>query len=168
MNIFILHSDPRLAARMLCDKHCSKMIVETAQMMAAGLIAHGVEPNEMPLTKGGTPYRGGYANHPCTRWSYESRANFVWLAQHGWWLCQEYTLRYGKVHACQSPIEQMWFLDKRITEGELTPFAQAMPDEFRDDDAVVAYRAYYHSKQFAKWNKGTPAPDWWRGVEVSA
>ena len=28
--------------------------------------------------------------------------------------------------------------------------------------------AYYHSKQFAKWEKGTPAPDWWRGVEVTA
>jgi hypothetical protein len=49
-----------------------------------------------------------------------------------------------------------------------TPFAQAMPDEYRDDDAVKAYQAYYHSKQFAKWEKGTPAPDWWRGVEVTA
>jgi hypothetical protein len=43
-----------------------------------------------------------------------------------------------------------------------------MPDEYRDDDAVKAYRAYYHSKQFAKWEKGTPAPEWWRGVEVTA
>lgn len=168
MNIFILHPHARLAARMLCDKHCSKMIVETAQMMAAGLIAHGAEPNEMPLTKNGTPYRGGYANHPCTRWSYESRANFIWLAEHGHELCLEFTKRYGKVHACQSPIEQMWCMEHLIPEGEQTPFAQAMPDEFRDDDAVVAYRAYYHSKQFAKWEKGTPAPDWWRGVEVMA
>ena len=51
---------------------------------------------------------------------------------------------------------------------EMTPFAQAMPDEYRDDDAVKAYRAYYHSKTFAKWEKGTPTPDWWRGVEVTA
>jgi hypothetical protein len=49
-----------------------------------------------------------------------------------------------------------------IPTGDLTPFAQA------NDDPVVAYRAYYHSKQFAKWEKGTPAPDWWRGVEVTA
>ena len=55
-----------------------------------------------------------------------------------------------------------------IPEGGLTPFALAMPDEYRDDNPVVAYRRYYHSKQFAKWEKGTPAPDWWRGVEVSA
>tara|TARA_R100001230_G_C5541417_1_gene71984 strand:- start:293 stop:451 length:159 start_codon:yes stop_codon:yes gene_type:complete len=45
-----------------------------------------------------------------------------------------------------------------------TPFALAMPDEYRDDDAVKAYRAYYHSKAFAKWEKGTPAPYWWQGV----
>lgn len=168
MNIFILHSDPRLAAQMLCDKHCNKMIVETAQMMAAGLIVHGAQPNEMPLTKSGTPYRGGYPFHPCTRWSYESRSNFVWLAQHGYALCQEYTRRYGKAHACQIPIGQMWSMAHFIPEGEQTPFAQAMPDEFREDDAVVAYRAYYHSKTFAKWEKGTPAPDWWQGVEVTA
>ena len=55
-----------------------------------------------------------------------------------------------------------------IPTGDPTPFAQAMPDEYRDDDAVKAYQAYYHSKQFAKWEKGTPAPDWWRGVEVTA
>jgi len=168
MNIFILHPHARLAARMLCDKHCSKMIVETAQMMAAGLIAHGAQPHEMPLTKSGTPYRGGYANHPCTRWSYESRANFVWLAQHGDELCREFSRRYGKVHACQNPIGQMAAMLHLIPDGPPTPFAQAMPDEFRDADAVVAYRAYYHSKTFAKWEKGTLAPDWWRGVEVSA
>jgi hypothetical protein len=43
-----------------------------------------------------------------------------------------------------------------------------MPDEYKDENVVKAYQAYYHSKQFAKWEKGTPAPDWWRGVEVTA
>jgi hypothetical protein len=56
-----------------------------------------------------------------------------------------------------------------------------MPDKYRPkpidgeivyhaypEHAVQAYRRYYHSKQFAKWEKGTPAPDWWQGVEVTA
>ena len=74
-----------------------------------------------------------------------------------------------------------------VSKGSLTPFALAMPDEYKTayvegvavlcnplikhaegDDAVKAYRAYYHSKTFAKWEKGTPAPDWWKGVEVMA
>jgi hypothetical protein len=54
----------------------------------------------------------------------------------------------------------------------MTPFALAMPDEFRpiidgkmayhaeDIDAVEAYRAYYHSKEFAEW-KYTHEPSWW-------
>ena len=35
MNIFVLHEDPIIAAQMHCDKHCNKMIVEHAQMLAA-------------------------------------------------------------------------------------------------------------------------------------
>jgi hypothetical protein len=58
----------------------------------------------------------------------------------------------------------MYNMELDLPEGELTPFAQAMPDEFKHEDAVQAYRAYYHSKTFAKWEKGTPAPDWWMGV----
>jgi hypothetical protein len=34
MNIFVLSKYPRLAAEMHCDKHCVKMILETAQMLS--------------------------------------------------------------------------------------------------------------------------------------
>ena len=34
MNIFVLDKDPREAARMLCDKHVPKMIVESGQMLS--------------------------------------------------------------------------------------------------------------------------------------
>ena len=168
MNIFVLDLDPVLAARMHCDKHVPKMCVEAAQMMASALRRHGATDEQMPLTKSGTPYKGGYAHHPCTVWAGDVRANFDWLAEHALVLCEEYTSRFGKTHACVQPIERMADMGSIIPEGDLTPFAQAMPDEYRDDDAVKAYQAYYHSKQFAKWEKGTPAPDWWQGVEVTA
>tara|TARA_R100001224_G_scaffold100621_1_gene71878 strand:+ start:507 stop:1013 length:507 start_codon:yes stop_codon:yes gene_type:complete len=167
MNIFVLDLDPAVAARMHCDKHIPKMCVEAAQMMASALRRHGATDEQMPLTKSGTPYKGGYAHHPCTVWAGDVRANFDWLAEHALVLCEEYTSRFGKTHACVQPIERMADMGSIIPEGDLTPFAQAMPDEYRDDDAVKAYQAYYHSKQFAKWEKGTPAPDWWRGVEVT-
>ena len=37
----------------------------------------------------------------------------------------------------------------------LTPVAQAMPDEFRQSDAIQAYRAYYRSNKaaIAVWTK---------------
>jgi len=168
LNIFVLHTDPTIAAQMHCDKHVPKMVVEAAQMMASALRRHGADDEDMPLTKAGKPYKGGYAHHPCTVWAGDSRANFSWLAQYAYILCMEYNKRFGKNHACQWPIEHMQRIFHMIPEGGLTPFALAMPDEYRDDNPVVAYRRYYHSKQFAKWEKGTPAPDWWRGVEVTA
>ena len=168
MNIFILDENPTTAARMHCDKHIPKMCVEAAQMLASALRQHGATDEQMPLTKSGTPYKGGYAHHPCTVWASTNFANFYWLLVHGTALCYEYQKRFNKVHACQQPILDMFQVSGLIPFGHLTPFAQAMPDEYRDDDAVKAYQAYYHSKQFAKWEKGTPAPDWWRGVEVTA
>lgn len=189
MNIFVLDRNPITAARMHCDKHVPKMCVEAAQMMASALRRHGATDQQMPLTKAGKPYKGGYAHHPCTVWAGDTRDNFAWLAQHGDELCREYSKRFGKTHACHKPILHMCNIlidlipDHDINRGTLglTQFALAMPDEYRPEPvdgeivyhaypkfAIEAYRRYYHSKQFAKWEKGTPTPDWWRGVEVTA
>jgi len=181
MNIFVLDLEPAVAARMHCDKHVPKMCVEAAQMMASALRRHGATDEQMPLTKAGKPYKGGYAHHPCTVWAGDSRANFKWLARHAQALLTEYSNRFDKVHACNGPVHIMSCKDHIIPEGELTQFALAMPDEYRPKPidgetvyhaypkfAIKAYRAYYHSKTFAKWEKGTPAPDWWQGVEVTA
>ena len=170
MNIFVLDKDPVVAARMHCDKHIPKMCVEAAQMMASALRRHGATDEQMPLTKKGTPYKGGYHHHPCTVWAGDTRANFEWLSHHALGLLSEYTKRFNKTHACYEPILNMRLLAYLVEPLTLsiTPFALAMPDEYRDDDVVKAYRAYYHSKTFAKWEKGTPAPDWWQGVEVTA
>ena len=168
MNIFVLDNDPKIAATMMCDKHIPKMVLESAQMMAQALRRHGATDEQMPLTKSGTPYKGGHPHHPGTVWAGDSWHNFDWLANHAIGLLGEYYMRFGKEHACSEPIGQMNGMSWRLPNGRLTPFAQAMPDEFKQEDAVKAYRRYYHSKQFAKWEKGTPAPDWWQGVEVMA
>ena len=144
-----------------------KMVTESAQMMASALRRHGAIDSQMPLTKSGSPYKGGYHHHPCTIFAGDTRANFKWLAHHAEALLDEYHHRFGKVHACHNPIYQMSSMSKMIPEGELTPFAQAMPDEYKDDDAVKAYRAYYHSKMYSAGGvhyRHTSPPDWWMGV----
>jgi len=171
MNIFVLDLDPTTAAQMHCDKHVPKMCVEAAQMMASALRRHGATDEQMPLTKSGTPYKGGYAHHPCTVWAGDSRDNFMWLADHAVDLCNEYFQRFGKVHACHYPIvvmRDMNIIDKVIPKGKLTPFAQAMPDEYRDDDAVKAYQAYYLFFLFAQWAQGTPVSPCSKGSDVAA
>ena len=179
MNIFILDKDPVQSAKMYCDKHVPKMIVECYQMLGSSVIRHGATPDMMPLTKKGTPLKGGYHNHPCTRWVGDSRDNFMWVSYHVAVLCEEYNKRFGKEHFCELGLEKLYTMHHLIPEGHLTPFALAMPDEYRPTDvlnelvyhargdtAVQAYRDYYHSKTFAKWEKTRQAPDWWQGVKA--
>ena len=177
MNIFVLDEDPIAAAKMYCDRHIPKMCVELLQQIGSAAIKHGAQPEQLPLAKATQkPIRGGYHNHPCTIWCGMSRDNYLWAAHHGAALCEEYTKRFGKEHYCANGIEILYGLSYLIPEGDLTPFARAMPDEYRPnhvyagqykgdshasgDMAVQAYRFYYHSKAFAKWEKGRPMPDW--------
>lgn len=145
MNIFVLSLDPAEAARMQCDKHVVKMIVETAQILC---------------TAGRGVYRPTHANHPCTVWAGQSADNFKWLIRHGLALCEEYTFRYGKRHKTQDVLALVEPPASFPVVG-LTPFAQAMPEELRSNDVVASYRAYYHTKaSFARWTRRDP-PEWW-------
>jgi len=151
MNIFVLDENPNIAASMACDKHVVKMIVETAQMMCTVVSSYCHD----------TPYRPTHAKHPCTLWAGQSRANWDWLIKYGMSLCKEYTGRYDRTHKSQDVIEWCAARDISLPLREQTPFAQAMPPQYRDPNPVVAYRSYYHGEKskFAKWKHG--APRWW-------
>ena len=151
MNIFVLDSDPKVAAQMMCDKHVVKMVLETAQMLCT--VAHANDFN--------APYKATHKNHPCTLWAGKSKANWNWLIEHGLSLCEEYTKRYGKIHKSQQHIEWCRGLTINFPQDNLLPFAQAMPDKYKHRCAVRAYRAYYHGEKakFATWK--TKAPIWW-------
>lgn len=149
MNIFILDTNPFNAAKMQCDKHVVKMVLESAQILS---------------TVAGGPYKPTHQNHPCTLWAGANITNFNWLLRHALALSEEYTLRYGKRHKCRDVIEQIATrsahqLPRNIGQG-FTDFVQCMPDQYKDKDPVIAYRRYYHSKAgFATWK--TQEPYWW-------
>jgi hypothetical protein len=48
-----------------------------------------------------------------------------------------------------------------LPKGKLTEFVQAMPEQYKHENAVVAYRNYYINEKavFAKW-KATEVPEW--------
>lgn len=146
MNIFVLHKHPTIAAQMACDKHVVKMIVETAQMLSAVRIQNG-KP---------APYKLTHEHHPCTIWAGKSLINYAWLWNYGRALCEEYTYRYGKKHACHRMFQSGPLRHPPdLPNLGLTPFAQAMPEEYRDDDPVIAYRKYYigDKARFATWKE---------------
>ena len=172
MNIFALDANPQIAARMHCDKHVPKMCVEATQMLVSAARRHGATDSQVPLTKSGTPHRGGYHNHPCTQWAGDSRDNYNWLFLHGIALCREFTFRFNKEHACFDQILTLSSLIRFVPEGKLTPFAQAMPDQYKNSCAITAYRDYYfYDKREniqCEWSKRRHAPNWWNNMLVSA
>jgi len=183
MNIFVVNNDPVCAAQELCDKHVVKMIVESGQMLStAHRVLDGVEYYSM--SKGTRPrkikrwhlndarerilWKASFVNHPCTLWTMATDGNYQWHANHAYALCKEYSRRYGKIHSSEILIEYLNYnLPKNIKSGELTPFAQAMPDKYKSADAVTSYRSYYNGEKtkFAVWNY-TETPDWYEGSTV--
>ena len=151
MNIFVLDSDPTIAAQMQCDKHVVKMVTETAQLLC----------NCYP--ENSVPYKRTHYNHPCSIWARTSLSNFLWLAEHGDALGIEYTFRYGKFHKAHSVITDLGKSLPNLPKIGLTPFVQCVPDSCKNPVGVHAYRAFYKERKayFAKWNKGRNAPDWW-------
>lgn len=133
MNIFVLDRDPAIAARYHCDKHVVKMILESSQILCTVLHQRGIA----------APYRPTHRNHPCTIWAGQSRKNFEWLLNLGLALSREYTARFGKIHASENILQFCILHLSILPDGDLTPFAQAMPDEFKHPDPVTAYRGYY-------------------------
>ena len=137
MNIFFLSLHPVEAARLHCDKHVVKMIIETAQLLYT---AHWVY--ESPLLEGA--YRKTHPNHPSAVWVRESLTNYNWLCQLGIELCAEYTYRYEKIHKTLGHLH--WLADhppSRLIDIGWTLPRLAMPDEFKHNDPVIAYQQYY-------------------------
>ena len=163
MNIFYVDPDPITAAHQLCDRHVTKMPVESVQMLVSALLRYDIQPGV--ITSKGTIHRGGYHHHPCTVWAGDTQANFQWLWLHGIGLCVEYTQRYGKHHFAEGQLTQLEEHLMDLPDGDLSSPALAMPDELKTSDPVESYRNCIRAKVLSKpesfvWNKGTPPPLW--------
>ena len=176
MNIFVLSEDPVKAAQMQCDKHVVKMVIEEGQILAT---THRVLDGQIFLRKGkkkmvteycldwldGSLPKATHVNHPCVKWARESSENYNWLYQHFVALLLEFEFRYGHEHSYEKYVDFLKNLPENISRKELTPFAQAMPEEYKNKNVVVAYRNYYLGEKlrFAKWNHKRETPNWVKG-----
>jgi len=135
MNIFVIDLDPRTAARHLVDKHISKMVTETAQILSNCFTLDRMAMSDCPRNQKGEARKHSYPHHPCCKWAPQSRDNMRWLVE----------------HAREMDIERMW----RFGKVE----AQAMPEEYKSDNAVDAYRSYYAfgKTHLHKWTRNKPS-----------
>ena len=174
MNIFFLHPDPLTAAEMHCDKHCVKMILETAQMLCT---AHRVLDGDKCADQKGM-YKTAHLNHPSTKWVRGSRLQYEWTYDLFKFLCDEYTKRYDKVHLTDAKLREILSTPPNLMTkmadwssnygNKYTQPPQCMPDQYKTpDDAVKAYRDYYIGEKayFAKWAY-YPAPTWFSAATL--
>lgn len=155
MNIFVLDTDPKKCAEYHANSHVVKMVLETAQLLCG---SHHVTESQYDI-----PYKLSHKNHPCSIWVRECIENYIWLCDLGLELCEEYTYRYGKRHKSQDIIEWCLINTPNIpTNGDVTPFALAMPDECKVGTAIDSYRAYYmlEKRELAAW-KNRQVPEWY-------
>lgn len=141
MNIFYLAHSPSDCAKMHCDKHVVKMILETAQLLST---AH----HERGST---APYKPTHRNHPSAVWVRSGVKQYNWAYSLLEALSDEYTLRYGKVHKTwQRCSEALREPPTAIHDIEWSEPPQCMPEECKHKSTVIAYRQYYAFKR-AEW-----------------
>jgi hypothetical protein len=172
MNLFILSLCFRECAEWMFDKHIAKMIVEAVQMLStAKRVLDPLEDIERIEKEAGVKiYKISHKNHPVSIWIRTSLENYLWTLEMIDAMHEEWRFRYGhpetKVHASYKIAQHLREAAPpadRFPERGLTPFAQAMPDEYKGEDAVEAYRRYYQSpdkKRIASWKRRTP-PAWY-------
>ena len=143
MNIFYLDKNPYKAAQYQYNKHVVKMILESAQMLCTAHHCYGDAEQ-----KANVPYKQAHLNHPSTVWARQSRRTYMWLYYHMIGLGNEYEKRYNKQHLTITKCgEFLATPPKHIQGNEWVQPPQAMPDEYKHKDSIVAYWQYYiHGK----------------------
>ena len=176
MNIFYLHHDTKTCAEMHNDKHCVKMILEYAQLLSTAHrvldgtvgVGHSVSGRKktiyaLPDSRDTILYSATHISHPSAVWVRQSDKNYDWLFSLFQALMNEYTHRYGKIHACSKLEIALSNLPKNIPHKLFTEPTPAMPDEVKViGDSIASYRNYYiHNKtHLANWKMRQP-PEWY-------
>ena len=168
MNIFFLDERPDKCAEMHNDKHCVKMILESAQMLST---AHRELDGDVPDIL----YKSTHKNHPSTIWVRSSKQHYDWLFRLFRMLSAEYTLRYSnktliknfggefKVHKTWDKLGKLLeTAPKNIVDNGWVDPPQCMPDHCKKPDTIDAYRNYYMTEKasISTW-KYSQQPTWW-------
>lgn len=168
MNLFILSLNFQECAEWMFDKHVSKIILEAVQMLCTTIQI--VDP-ENPVSSKIQLYKISHKNHPVSIWMRTSLDNYLWTLNLVEAMHNEWKYRYNhpadKMHKSFIVANYLKLYaptaDKFPQTG-LTPFALAMPVEYKCDDAIEAYRMYYQSpdkRKIASWKRRSP-PHWYK------
>jgi len=160
VNLFYLHSDPKMCAQYHVDAHVVKMPVEYAQCLSTVLrLRCGINFGYKPV----------YRKHPVTQWTGQNINNFAWMLSLGFAVCAEYTHRFGRVHASQAVLEGIKDRLDRVRDvlpdEPMTEPPKCVSPQFKHLSTIKACREYYRvvKARLHRWTDRKPPS--WIGVE---
>lgn len=162
MNLFILDENIALSAQYHVDKHIVKMPTETAQMIS--FLYHDIELWNEDIPSFIMKFSKAHNKHPCTIWIKSSLQNFQYACTLGLELYNEYQYRYNKPdkHSRAKAIFEFGLNNPpNLPNIGITPFAQAMDDEYKISTCPITnYRQYYYigKNKLHTW-KNRPVPN---------
>jgi hypothetical protein len=172
MNIFFLSLIPEVCAKLYCDQHVNKILLEIVQMLYTAWHHLGPEdwnstaPFNVKKTQRG--YRKAHSNHPMTMWVRSSKENYLFTAHLGMALAFEFHNRYHHTHACTKHILWLYYNvpnNFELVESpkayysslgyptDLTRIPECMPEHYHTENIVDAYTSFYKGEKlrFARW-----------------
>lgn len=159
MNIFYLDELTDRCAQYHHDVHLRKMIVEYAQLLSTA-------QHICPLNKeyADKIYKPTHVNHPCAIWVKSYTENYRFLFDLFQECLKEYEFRFGKVHKTKKLLFDLQLTPLLTIRGNTrtnrhTPPPLCMPDQYKVDDHVQAYRNFYKAEKMFDKN-GKPMANW--------
>lgn len=155
MNLFFLDSNPFKAAKYNVDKHCLKIILESAQMLC-----YAFPENLTPIKNS----KKGFYFHPMSKFVRESYQNWTWTLDHFSGLLNEFEYRFNKKHSYVKVLDWLIKNQKFLnfenyyqTSYKKWPqcFGQYRNECYVKDDPILGYQNYYNvaKRHLFQWTK---------------
>jgi len=183
LNIFYLSEDIEECAEFHIDRHVTKMILESAQLLCMalwsdklfGYTPRALTPEEYAELKNVmraepsnmdertfVPYKASHHNSPCSIWLRSSIEHFYYLHVLANELQREAWYRGYKTHKSIGIINNLPLPVSLPDKGFVPPYP-AMPEELKSGDTLNDYRLFYMLDKAAipaTW-RDREKPFWW-------
>ncbi len=129
-------------------QHKAPIKVAAAQKLLSVPEHMATAPKRKSSANAGEPgFRPVHLHHPCTVWVRTNLANYMWTVELALAIADEYEYRFaqgnGKTHSCKAHALWLQANPPSIPDAPRTPFALAMPDEYKMPDPVASYIRFY-------------------------
>ena len=151
VNIYVFGNKPIEIVKVLDDNFLKKVVFELAQILCQVQRRYSFSH---PFF-----HKAVERDHPCVLWAGMTDANYSWTYEYFLQASREYSYRFGKIHRSWLLLGMLLRnLPKGILEAGISPFVQAVPEQYKTGDARISYLHYYKAEKISIFSKWTNRP----------